>query len=70
MLGGKALHSITVALPDGGIQEYSAGISIKEAVESISAELARSALAGTVDGVESMARHFQKNMIWMHTSQA
>lgn len=45
------MHSITVALPDGGIQEYSAGISIKEAVESISAELARSALAGTVDGV-------------------
>lgn len=51
IVGGKALRSITVILQDGSIQEYSAGISVKAAAESISAKLARAALAGAVDGV-------------------
>lgn len=42
---------ITITLKDGSSKEYSAGISIKEVAESISAGLARVALAGEVDGV-------------------
>jgi len=42
---------IKVTLKDGSIKEYEEGISIKEVAESISAGLARAALAGEVDGV-------------------
>lgn len=42
---------IKVTLKDGSVKEYNAGISVKEVAESISAGLARVALAGDVDGV-------------------
>ncbi|MFZ5987507.1 MAG: threonine--tRNA ligase [Bacillota bacterium] len=41
---------IKVTLKDGSVKEYNEGISIKEVAESISAGLARVALAGEVDG--------------------
>ena len=41
---------IKVTLKDGSIQEYEGGISILQVAESISAGLARVALAGEVDG--------------------
>lgn len=41
---------IKVTLKDGSIKEYNEGISIREVAESISAGLARVALAGEVDG--------------------
>ncbi len=41
---------IKVTLKDGSVQEYQEGISILEVAESISAGLARAALAGEVDG--------------------
>ncbi len=41
---------INVTLKDGSVKEYNKGISIKEVAESISAGLARVALAGEVDG--------------------
>ncbi len=41
---------IKVTLKDGSSKEYNEGISIKEVAESISAGLARVALAGEVDG--------------------
>lgn len=42
---------ITITLKDGSSKEYNEGISIKEVAESISAGLARVALAGEVDGI-------------------
>ena len=42
---------IKIKLKDGSSKEYNKGISIKEVAESISAGLARVALAGEVDGV-------------------
>ncbi|HEX2953667.1 MAG TPA: threonine--tRNA ligase, partial [Bacillota bacterium] len=42
---------VKVTLKDGSLKEYHEGISIKEIAESISAGLARVALAGEVDGV-------------------
>lgn len=42
---------IKVTLKDGSVTEYHEGVSIKEVAESISAGLARVALAGEVDGV-------------------
>ncbi|HHW48418.1 MAG TPA: threonine--tRNA ligase [Clostridiaceae bacterium] len=42
---------IKVTLKDGSVKEYNKGITIKEVAESISAGLARAALAGEVDGV-------------------
>ncbi|NLD47864.1 MAG: threonine--tRNA ligase [Clostridiaceae bacterium] len=41
---------IKVTLKDGSVKEYNEGISVKEVAESISAGLARVALAGEVDG--------------------
>lgn len=41
---------VKVTLKDGSIKEYNEGITIKEVAESISAGLARVALAGEVDG--------------------
>ncbi|HOM01661.1 MAG TPA: threonine--tRNA ligase [Acetivibrio sp.] len=41
---------IKVTLKDGSVKEYSKGITIKEVAESISAGLARVALAGEVNG--------------------
>ncbi|EMS69764.1 threonine--tRNA ligase [Ruminiclostridium cellobioparum] len=41
---------IKIALKDGSVQEYQEGISILQVAESISAGLARAALAGEVDG--------------------
>lgn len=41
---------IKVTLKDGSVKEYNEGITIKEVAESISAGLARVALAGEVDG--------------------
>lgn len=41
---------INITLKDGSIKEYNEGITIKEIAESISAGLARVALAGEVDG--------------------
>ncbi|WP_041715764.1 threonine--tRNA ligase [Acetivibrio clariflavus] len=41
---------IKVTLKDGSVKEYNKGITIKEVAESISAGLARVALAGEVDG--------------------
>jgi threonyl-tRNA synthetase len=48
--GGKA-EMINITLKDGSVKEYNAGITIREVAESISAGLARVALAGEVDGV-------------------
>ncbi|HEX3029133.1 MAG TPA: threonine--tRNA ligase, partial [Clostridia bacterium] len=42
---------IKIILKDGSIKEYGEGISILEVAESISAGLARAALAGEVDGM-------------------
>ena len=42
---------INITLKDGSSKEYNDGISIREVAESISAGLARVALAGEVDGV-------------------
>ena len=42
---------IKVTLKDGSVNEYNKGITIKEVAESISAGLARVALAGEVDGI-------------------
>jgi len=44
------MDMIKVTLKDGSVKEYNKGISIKEVAESISAGLARMALAGEVDG--------------------
>ena len=44
------MEMIKVTLKDGSVKEYNKGISIKEVAESISAGLARVALAGEVDG--------------------
>jgi len=44
------MDMIKVTLKDGSVKEYNKGISIKEVAESISAGLARVALAGEVDG--------------------
>ena len=41
---------IKITLKDGSVKEYNKGITIKEVAESISAGLARVALAGEVDG--------------------
>lgn len=41
---------IQITLKDGSVKEYNEGITIKEVAESISAGLARVALAGEVDG--------------------
>lgn len=41
---------IKITLKDGSVKEYNEGVSIKEVAESISAGLARVALAGDVDG--------------------
>lgn len=41
---------IKITLKDGSVKEYNEGITIKEVAESISAGLARVALAGEVDG--------------------
>ncbi|HEY9060137.1 MAG TPA: threonine--tRNA ligase [Pseudobacteroides sp.] len=41
---------VKVQLKDGSVKEYNKGITIKEVAESISAGLARVALAGEVDG--------------------
>ncbi len=41
---------INIQLKDGSVKEYNAGITIREVAESISAGLARVALAGEVDG--------------------
>lgn len=41
---------IKIALKDGSVQEYQEGITILQVAESISAGLARAALAGEVDG--------------------
>ncbi|HZK70000.1 MAG TPA: threonine--tRNA ligase [Clostridia bacterium] len=45
------MEVIKIKLKDGSSKEYNKGISIKEVAESISAGLARVALAGEVDGV-------------------
>lgn len=42
---------IKVTLKDGSIKEYNSGITVMEVAESISAGLARVALAGEVDGI-------------------
>ena len=42
---------IKITLKDGSQKEYDSGITIREVAESISAGLARVALAGEVDGV-------------------
>ncbi len=44
------MDMIKVTLKDGSVKEYNKGITIKEVAESISAGLARVALAGEVDG--------------------
>jgi len=44
------MDMIKVTLKDGSVKEYNKGVSIKEVAESISAGLARVALAGEVDG--------------------
>ena len=44
------MNMIKVTLKDGSCKEYQKGITIKEVAESISAGLARVALAGEVDG--------------------
>ena len=44
------MNMIKVTLKDGSCKEYQRGITIKEVAESISAGLARVALAGEVDG--------------------
>jgi len=41
---------IKITLKDGSVREYNEGITIKEVAESISAGLARVALAGEVNG--------------------
>lgn len=46
----ELMDMIKVTLKDGSVKEYNKGISIKEVAESISAGLARVALAGEVDG--------------------
>ncbi len=53
---------IKVTLKDGSSKEYNEGISIKEVAESISAGLARVALAGEVDGeVKDLAYKLEKD---------
>lgn len=53
---------IKVTLKDGSSKEYNEGISIKEVAESISAGLARVALAGEVDGeVKDLAFKLEKD---------
>ncbi|MCX7710898.1 MAG: threonine--tRNA ligase [Clostridia bacterium] len=42
---------IKITLKDGSVKEYDTGITVKEVAESISAGLARVALAGEVDGI-------------------
>lgn len=42
---------IKIVLKDGSVKEYNEGVSIKEVAESISAGLARVALAGEIDGI-------------------
>jgi len=44
------MNMIKVTLKDGSIKEYDSGVSIKEVAESISAGLARVAVAGEVNG--------------------
>ena len=41
---------INVQLKDGSVKQYNEGVTIREVAESISAGLARVALAGEVDG--------------------
>ncbi len=48
MTGG--IKMINIQLKDGSVKEYNEGITIREVAESISAGLARVALAGEVDG--------------------
>ncbi len=48
MTGG--IKMINVQLKDGSIKQYNEGVTIREVAESISAGLARVALAGEVDG--------------------
>jgi threonyl-tRNA synthetase len=48
ILGGRIM--IKVTLKDGTVKEYKKGTTVKEVAESISAGLARVALAGVVDG--------------------
>jgi threonyl-tRNA synthetase len=53
---------IKITLKDGSSKEYESGISIKEVAESISAGLARVALAGEVDGeVKDLATLLDKD---------
>lgn len=53
---------IKVTLKDGSFKEYNEGITIKEVAESISAGLARVALAGDVDGkVRDMDYRLEKD---------
>ncbi len=53
---------IKVTLKDGSSKEYNEGISIKEVAESISAGLARVALAGEVDGeVKDLSYKLEKD---------
>ena len=53
---------IKVTLKDGSIKEYDEGISIREVAESISAGLARVALAGEVDGeVKDLSYKLEKD---------
>jgi threonyl-tRNA synthetase len=46
----KEVIMIKITLKDGSVKEYDEGITIKQVAESISAGLARVALAGEVDG--------------------
>lgn len=53
---------IKITLKDGSAKEYNSGITIKEVAESISAGLARVALAGEVDGsVKDLACKLEKD---------
>lgn len=53
---------IKVTLKDGSVKEYNEGISIREVAESISAGLARVALAGDVDGeVKDLSYKLEKD---------
>ncbi|MDQ2088097.1 threonine--tRNA ligase [Herbivorax sp. ANBcel31] len=53
---------VKITLKDGSIKEYNEGISVKEVAESISAGLARVALAGEVDGeVKDLSEQLNKD---------
>jgi threonyl-tRNA synthetase len=51
------MKMINVTLKDGSVKEYNEGVSIMEVAESISAGLARVALAGEVDGIVKDLRY-------------